>query len=213
MNLLTILFSSIIHIILVLVFEGVFLFAILIPIINRITKPIIVDINQQIYNNFDKSNLPQEKLPQYPSYWIYDKNIGDYIRNPNYDQQLNDYWDKMDNFNDNTKDIFTPSQKTILKYGVVDETGFINQQINKPYIMYGLILLVLVTSFIIIIIISKKYNIYIDYKFSMINSIIVFFLICGYAGALLWYSVFSQSYVIDINKKIFKNVLDIYNSS
>ena len=109
-------------------------------------------------------------------------------------------------------DIFTPAEKTILRYGVVDENIFLKTQTKMPYIMFGIILLILITAFIIIIFISKKYNIPIDYKFTLINSIIVFVLICGFAGSLLWYSVFSQSYKLDINKRMFKSLLDNYTN-
>ena len=109
--------------------------------------------------------------------------------------------------------IFTPNERTILRSGVIDETIFLNTQKYKPYIIYSILCLSLVIIFVILLIISKKYSIEIDYNFSIINSIIVFILIGGYAGALLWYSVFTQQYVVNINKNIFQILLDTWNSA
>jgi hypothetical protein len=55
-------------------------------------------------------------------------------------------------------------------------------------------------------------NIKIDYSFIIINSIIVFALICGVAFFILWSIVFTQPYTLDINVKLYKTFLDMYNS-
>ena len=213
MNYLTIIFSSILHIILVLLFEGVFLFAILIPIIEKISKSITFKINYELYLKKNKLTYfrPKMAYPIYPNYYI----DNTYTINPNYSTELKQYNIDLDKYYDEfvtLHDIFTPAEKTILRYGVVDENIFLKTQTKMPYIMFGIILLILITAFIIIIFISKKYNIHIDYKFTLINSIIVFVLICGFAGSLLWYSVFSQSYKLDINKRMFKSLLDNYTN-
>jgi hypothetical protein len=218
MNYLTIVFSSILHIILVLLFEGVFLFAILIPLIAKISKRIARKLNAILYtkkDNYFPGTLPRPTYPRRPQYMKYDPNTDNYIVNPNYNTELTHYykdWKVYDDFYYNLKTIFTPAEKTILRYGVVDETMFLKTQKKMPYIMFGIILLILITAFIIIIFISKKYKIPIDYKFTIINSIIVFLLICGFAASLLWYSVFSQSYKLDINKRMFQSVLDNYTN-
>jgi hypothetical protein len=212
MNYLTIVFSSILHIILVLLFEGVFLFAILIPLIAKISKRIARKLNAILYtkkDNYFPGTVPRPVHPVYPVYY----------QNPNYNTELTQFYKDLEQYykdeNDfyyNLKTIFTPAETTMLRYGVVDETTFLKTQTKMPYIMFGLILLILITAFIIIIFISKKYKIPIDYKFTIINSIIVFLLICGFAASLLWYSVFSQSYKLDINKRMFQSALDNYTN-
>ena len=211
MNYLTIVFSSILHIILVLLFEGVFLFAILIPLIAKISKRIARKLNAILYtkrDNYFPGSIKRPVPPVYPNY-----------QNPNYNTELIQFYKDLEQYykddNDfyyNLKTIFTPAETTMLRYGVVDETTFLKTQTKMPYIMFGLILLILITAFIIIIFISKKYKIPIDYKFTIINSIIVFLLICGFAASLLWYSVFSQSYKLDINKRMFQSALDNYTN-
>jgi len=211
MNLLTILFSSVIHIILVLIFEGILLFVILLPLINKFVANAVRESNKTIYKQLNP-NFSDSK------YWIFDNKTNSWIINPDYTDSFYWLWDYRTNsryVNPNygkLKTIFTPSQKTLLRYGVVDETNFLKAQKYKPYIIYGVLCLSLFIIFIILVIISKKYNIEIDYKFSIINSIIVFILIGGYAGALLWYSVFTQPYIVNINKNIFETLLDTWNS-
>jgi len=211
MNLLTILFSSVIHIILVLIFEGILLFVILLPLINKFVANAVRESNKTIYKQLNPN------FSDY-AYWIFDNKTNSWIINPDYTDSFYWLWDYRTNsryVNPNygkLKTIFTPSQKTLLRYGVVDETNFLKTQKYKPYIIYGVLCLSLFIIFIILVIISKKYNIEIDYKFSIINSIIVFILIGGYAGALLWYSVFTQPYIVNINKNIFETLLDTWNS-
>ena len=51
MNLLTICFTSIIHIILVLIFEGILLFVILLPLINGFVSNAVKESNYSIISN------------------------------------------------------------------------------------------------------------------------------------------------------------------
>ena len=216
MNLLTICFTSIIHIILVLIFEGILLFVILLPLINRFVSNAVKESNTTIYDK-----MHPESKNKYIEMWIWDSKTNSWKYNPEYLKKQNRYW-----IWDNEKQswivnpeynklqtIFTPTETTILRSGVIDETIFLNTQKYKPYIIYSILCLSLVIIFVILLIISKKYSIEIDYKFSIINSIIVFILIGGYAGALLWYSVFTQPYVVNINKNIFQILLDTWNSA
>ena len=139
-----------------------------------------------------------------------------YVDNPNYDNShdkrisVNGKW--IDNPNYTLYTLFTPSQKSILRYGVVDEVEYFSKQEYVSYIIYAFILLALVTLLITIVIISKKYNIPIDYKFSIINTIIVTILIGGYAFVVMWYSVFNP-YTLNIQKLIFENVMEFYKSA
>jgi hypothetical protein len=208
MNNLTSLFSSIIASFLVTLYEGIFLFVILIPIINRISHRIGFKINYDLYLKKNKKQYFESSI-KYPSYHLQDAN-GNLRKNPNYEEEMEIYWDKINNEYYSYKNIFTPTEKTIFKYGAVDEELFLKTQKKIPYIMYALIMLVLVIGLVIIIIISKTYKIDIDYKISIIISLISFILICGFATTILWFSVFSQSYKLDINKRLFKSLLDTY---
>lgn len=219
MNLLTILFSSILHIILVLIFEGVFLFLILLPIINNIVKNITLQTHLPLYNNVLENNLllPMQ-IPSPPSNNIYNCKTGKYDINPNYIIQNTQYNDKMNKFLSsqfnlgNIKNVLTTSQNKLLESCINNEQTFIEKQKKVPSIVYILIMLSIVTLFGIVIMISKKFNIPINYKFSIINSIIVFILICGYSTLLLWYSVFTQPYHVNINNKLFQTFKNVYNS-
>jgi len=220
MNNLTSLFSSIIASILVTLFEGIFLFVILIPLINKLSHLIGFKINYELYLKKNKKQYFESSIKR-PSYYLRDEsgklirdtsdsNWISYKRNPNYQKELDIYYDRRRNEYYSYKNIFTPTEKTILKYGAVDEELFLKTQKNIPYIMYALIMLVLVIGLVIIVIISKKYKIDVDYKISLIISVISFILICGFASTILWFSVFAQSYKLDINKSLFKSLLDTY---
>ena len=220
MNNLTSLFSSIIASILVTLFEGIFLFVILIPVINKLSHRIGFKINYELYLKKNKKEYFESSI-KYPSWYLLDAN-GKPIKdtssspyyywkiNPNYEKEMEIFWDKRNNEYRSFKNIFTPTEKTILKYGAVDEELFLKTQKNIPYVMYALIMLVLVIGLVIIVIIAKKYKIDIDYKISLIVSVISFILICGFASTILWFSVFAQSYKLDINKSLFKSLLDTY---
>ena len=245
MNLITIIFSSCIHIILVLIMEGIFLFIILMPIINNLVIDYIATI-QNTLNKYINPNTPAEEYwienpdyspkidefivnPAYDNkkpYWIknpkYDGKNYEWIKNPDYDDKnpywiqnpaYNNYWIKNPKYGGINIDLFTPGQKTILRAGVVDESSYINFQKYIPYIVYVSILIGLIILIIILIVISNKYDIKIDYKFVIINSIIVLFIIGGYMGAFIWYSVFNyQPYNINIEKQIMQTMLDVYKT-
>jgi len=212
MNNLTSLFSSIIASILVTLFEGIFLFVILIPVINKLSHRIGFKINYELYLKKNKKQYFESsiKRPNYNDLYIFNKEKGYYVINSKYKEEIEIYYDRRRNEYYSYKNIFTPTEKTILKYGAVDEELFLKTQKNIPYVMYALIMLVLVIGLVIIVIIAKKYKIDIDYKISLIVSVISFILICGFASTILWFSVFAQSYKLDINKSLFKSLLDTY---
>jgi hypothetical protein len=200
-------------------FEGVFLFVILIPIINNIVEITTLESHLPLYNNVLGENLLlQVQMPKPPSINIYNCKNGKYdIFNPDYINQSKKYNNDLIKFAskynlDNIKDIFTNDQKSLLQSCVNKETNFLEKQLKVPLVVYIIIILSLIALFIIILLISKKFNIPINYKFSIINSIIVFVLICGYASLLLWYSVFAQPYILNVNNSLFKSFLDYYNS-
>ena len=56
-------------------------------------------------------------------------------------------------------------------------------------------------------------NININYKFIIINFFIIFFVICMYAAAILWLDVFSQDYVLNIEKGIYQSFNDVFNET
>lgn len=210
MNLLTTIFSALLHIILVLVFEGVFLFAILYPILDWIVFYQTIYINNRIGDYMLANKIPSGILPV-PQF---------------YNPEAPGYTGSKDNFayyyyyysNNNSrylkkKKILTDNTKPLMAYGAIDEYNYLKTQTNMPYIIYAVLLFVLCIMIGSVIIISNKLNINIDYKFSIINSIIVFILIGGYAGALLWFCVFSQSYVLNIVAKFYSIFLDVYNSA
>ena len=89
MNLFTILFNACLHIIVVMVIEGVILFAVFIPLINWCVGWITELINNQIYNfinpnnnnnNNNNTNPINKDIPEY----IYGPD-GDWMTNPKYD--------------------------------------------------------------------------------------------------------------------------------
>ncbi len=150
MNNLTSLFSSIIASILVTIFEGIFLFVILIPVINKLSRRIGYKINDQIYlkkhNNSEDTHYNTLRH-LYPIYYLRDDygweelrdELGNFIINPKYKDNEQLYEDDLDLFYyklyRSYKNIFTPTEKTILKYGAVDEELFLKTQKDIPYIM------------------------------------------------------------------------------
>lgn len=229
MNLLTTIFSALLHIILVLVFEGVFLFAILYPILDWIVNYQTIDINNRIGEYMIANKIPiteeakveplatlpvpQGKNPDAPGYTSSKDNFA-YLKYY-YDNiyKYNTINNNINNRYPNKKQILSDTTKPLIAYGAIDEYNFLNIQKNIPYIIYAILVFVLFIIVGLIIMISNKLNIKIDYKFSIINSIIVFILIGGYAGALLWYCVFSQSYVLNIVARFYSIFLDVYNSA
>lgn len=205
MNLSTIFLNSIVHIILVLIFEGIFLFAILYKIIFALSSSISIDTNNSIYNTINP--LPVA----YSNYYGY-YNAVSY----NYDRELEEFYyiDKNNNriYYNKLKPIFSSSQKTICEIGKIDETQFLKTQSLIPYIVYGSLLFLLVIMGIIIVIISKRNNTNIDYKFIIINSIFVFILICAYATVVIFFGIFGEPYSINIMKNIYQYILDVYSN-
>lgn len=215
MNLVTTIFSALLHIILVLVFEGVFLFAILYPILDWIVNYQTIFINNRIGDYMVANKIPTGKIilpgpqfndPKAPGYTSSKDNYAYFYYYFNYIENNNNRYPKKE-------PILEDNTKPLMAYCAIDEYKFLKKQKYIPHLIYGALLLVLCIMIGLVIIISNKLNINIDYKFSIINSIIVFILIGGYAGALLWYCVFSQSYVLNIVAKFYSIFLDVYNSA
>ena len=211
MNLLTTIFSALLHIILVLVFEGVFLFAILYPILDWIVNYQTIYINNRIGDYMLANKIPSGILPV-PQF--NDPEAAGYTSYKDNFEYFYYYYSIINNSRYYKKEkILADTTKPLIAYGAIDEYKFLNIQKNIPYIIYAILVFVLFIIVGLVIMISNKLNIKIDYKFSIINSIIVFILIGGYAGALLWYCVFSQSYVLNIVSKFYSIFLDVYNSA
>ena len=229
MNLITIIFSSCMHIILVLALEAILLFYIFMPMIYGFVDLFSNTAQNIIYNqNYPNSNIkPQivnpvnSNIPEYITNKVHNS-VDFYLVNPDFisgkwlDPNYNfenpevkkPYWIDNQDYN-----IFIPYQKNILGYGVIGETMYSDYQIYVPYIIYGALILGLIGLSVILVVISNKYNIKLDYKFTFINSVIVFFFILIYIASFLFFGVFSQEYVVNIEKKIVKKVLEIYNSA
>jgi hypothetical protein len=166
MNYPTILISCILHIVLVLIFEGIFLFVILYPILKDLSHNISNDIGNQIYN-FVFNNILT----------------------------------------------FNPSEITIMKSGYAAEKIYLSTQDYMPYIVFAILELSLIFTCIIVILLANYMNVKIDYWFIIINSIIVFGLICGIAFFILWNIIFTQPYTMDLYSKLCSAFLDTYNSA
>ena len=188
MNYTTILVNTVIHIILVLIFEGVFLFSILYPILANKVEDIINDFTwnilyRQIWPtiNFSKCSWPP---------------------NPNITIKPED---------------LTPYYITQEKYNLIqlvekEEQKHIDSNKNYPYVVYTIIMTFLIILVLIIIFISIYMDLYINYKYIIINSIIIFIFICAIAATILWFDVFSQDYQIDITKPFLEKFLEKYKS-
>ena len=184
MNYTTILVNTIIHIILVLIFEGVFLFGILYPILARQVTSITDNFTYDILVNiiWPKINWSKCYSKQKPS--------------PK----------------DLTPFFITPEEYTLIQLAETEEQKYIDSNKNYPYIVYIILMSLLIILVIIIIIISIYMGIYINYKYIIINSIIIFIFICAIAGTILWFDVFSQDYQIDITKPFLEKFLEEYKS-
>jgi hypothetical protein len=182
MNYIIILINTIIHIILVLIFEGVFLFGILYPILKSKVLNLTNNFTWQIIHKFwdtiewNKCSTPNTKSQDLTPYFI------------------------------------TPEEYALLQIVQNKEETYIDSHKYYPYIVYTIIMTVLIVLVIIIIIISIYMNIYVNYKYIIINSIIVFIFICAIAGTILWYDVFTQDYQIDITKPFLEKFLEEYKS-
>jgi len=217
MNLITLIFSSCVHIFLVLILEGFALYVVFGPLIMSLVDNINIISKQKINKFIDPNYIPPVK-------WIRNPKTESSIKNPNYVPNDTDFFIKNPDYDPNDTDFFIKnpdyynqqillptSAKSILRYGTVDETAYIKKNKYMSQIIYSSLLLCLVIIAIILIIISKKYDIKIDYKFTFFNSLLVFLIIGSYIGAFLWFAIFSQSYVLNFEKKIFIGILDFYN--
>ena len=184
MNYTTILVNTIIHIILVLIFEGVFLFVILYPILKNQVE--------SITNNFTWHILIDIIWPKI--------NWGPcYYNSKSSGEALTPYF-------------ITPEEYALLQIVQTKEEKYIDSHKYYPYIIYIILMSILIILVIIIIIISIYMNIYVNYKYIIVNSIIIFIFICAIAGTILWYDVFSQDYQIDITKPFLEKFLEEYKS-
>ena len=213
---LTIILNCIIHIILVLIFEGIFLFGILYPILNKLSNRYLACINNYIYsilypNDYYNLDYYINYLNHFHCYSKYDKCCK--IHKCNHKLMIDPvYQNLIKNKNkDNNEKIF--NNITLFDNGYNKEQSYLSIQKNKPYIVYFMIQGFLVMLAIILIIISLYMKININYKFIMINSIIIFFVICIYAAAILWFDVFSQYYVLNIEKGIYQSFIDVFNET
>ena len=182
MNFTIILINTLIHIILVLIFEGVFLFGVLYPILTH-----------KVYNLTDYFtwSIINELWPTIKWDNCYTAN--------NKPQNLTPYY-------------ITPEEYKLIQVSEISEQNYIDSNKNYPYIVYSIIMSILTILVIIIIIISRYMNIYINYKYIIINSAIIFLFICGIAATILWFDVFSQDYQIDITKPFLEKFLEEYKS-
>jgi hypothetical protein len=178
MEILTLLFGCVVHIILILLFEGIFLFVILYPILVNVAVNKTSDYSNTIFRN------------------IIEKGYGQFIVS-----------------NKNNKPIFNEPLYSLLLGCAVDEKIYNQQQDLMPYFVYSILLFVLLVSGVIMIMITRYFNIKINYRFVIINSIISFALICGYAFLVLWFILATQPYILNIESDIYKAILDVYNSS
>jgi hypothetical protein len=183
MNYITIIINTIIHIILVLLFEGVFLFGILYPILKRKVKHITDKFTYDFYINkimpsinWSKCSTPDNKPKDLTPYYI------------------------------------TPELYNLIQISETTEKQKLNSNINYPYIVYAIIISILFVLVVSIIFITRYMNIYVNYKYIFINSFIIFLLICGIASSILWFDVFSQDYNINIIKPFLIKFLEEYKS-
>lgn len=183
MNYTTILINTIIHIILVLIFEGVFLFVILYK-----TLALRVSNNTDYFTWYFQSHFVWPTIN----------------------------WSNCVTPNTNPKDItpyfITPEEYKIIQIGEQNEEDYINSNSNYPYTVYAILMTILIILLIIIIFISRNMNIYVNYKYIIINSVIIFLLICGLASTVLWFDVFSLKYKINIAKPFLEKFLEEYKS-
>jgi hypothetical protein len=217
------------HIILVLALEGILLFYIFMPMIYGFVDVFSNTAQNIIHNqNYPNSNIKPEivnpvnsNIPESINNLVHNSE-NFYIVNPYFisgkwlDSNYNfenpevkkPYWIDNPDYK-----VFTPIQKNIMGYGVIGETMYSNYQQYVPYVIYGALILGLIALSVILVVISNKYNIKLDYKFTFINSVIVFFFALLYIASFLFYGIFSQEYVVNIEKKIIKKVLESDNSA
>lgn len=216
MNLITIIVNALFHIILVLILEGIALFAIFFSIIDYQSKRYTQFINSMINDKINPSNpnISVNNKIILSNAKIVAKNLAFKtiflaINNKNMTmQQQNSIWG--DYYDSLLVSPLTDMQSSIIKSCVINEHKLIADNKYVPYIMYASLLIILILILIVGIFVSNKYNIIIDYKFIAINATIIFFLIGGFIGGFLWYSVFSQPYVLNVEKQMYEKCLEIY---
>lgn len=194
----TLLLGCAVHIILILLFEGIFLFAILYPILTRVAKRFAQKYNELIFTKIINQGFGNLVIHEDPSSITYDKNTG--YGNYTYNNDLIKY-------------SFIKPINTIIKACAIDEIDYIKIQKNMPFIIYGVLLFSLVIACVIIIILASVFKLSIDYKFVIVNSLISFALICGYAFTVLWFILATQPYMLDLETHIYKTILSVYNDA
>lgn len=200
MNLITIIVNALCHIILVLILEGIALFAIFFSIIDFQAKYYNQFINSRINDIINPSNPSIARIPRIP------RPVTNYetMSMQQIYSILGDYYDSL------LVSPLTDMQSNIIKSCVINENKLIADNKYIPYIMYASLLIILILILIVVIFVSNKYNIIINYKFIAINTTIIFLLIGGFIGGFLWYSVFSQPYVLNVEKQMYEKCLEIY---
>ena len=189
------------------------------PLIKKIANNMILQSQLPLFNNIiEQNHLLPVQISKIPLTNIFNCKTGKYNINPNLDIQNLQYNNELvklsSHFNINKiKDVLTQNQFKVLQNSIIVETKLIENNKYLPHFRYTILIVFMVLLLITIYNISKYYNIKINYKFTIINSIIVFLIICLYASLFLWYSVFSQPYVININKNLAKTFLDVFNSA
>ena len=219
MNKLTIILNCIIHIILVLIFEGIFLFVVLYPILNKLSNRYLAIINNYIYSILypdDYYNLNYYINEKHHFHCYTNENKCCKIHKCKKNLSIDPVYQNLienKNKNNNLKTFNNDTKNTLFNNGYTKEQDYLSKQKNKPYMVYFIIQGCLVILAIILIVISFYMNININYKFIIINSIIIFFVICMYAAAILWLDVFSQDYVLNIEKGIYQSFNDVFNET
>jgi len=112
----------------------------------------------------------------------------------------------------NVNPSFTEDINYQLTYCKKLEENFLKTQYKIPYLVYFFLLFILISTGIIIIFISKIYNININYLEIFVTSSIVFALIASYAIILLWFTL-NQSYSLNIENELYKELLISFESS
>ena len=199
MSLLNFLLGCVIHIILILIFEGVFLFVILFPIVNKVAYKLTLKFNKIIFSivsnmgysqyiNVNFTNIEDAiLLGKYPANFIIEIDLNDTLYTT-YHLQGNVIYSFKDPINN------------LVKGCSITETIYLQINQYMPYIIYSVLLFVLIVICIILICIAKIYNIKINVLYLIINSFIIFLLIASYAFLVIWY-ILTQPYALKINRK------------
>ena len=187
-KILSLFLGSFIHILLILLFEGIFIFVILFPILKNVANNISTDVNNSVFayllQNGYSANIVNNN-PQNIQWW-----------QPQPKQSYS----------------FKPPITTFLQACAIDEEKYLKMQTQMPYIIYAILLFVLCVSIIIIIVITKKFNIKIDYVHIGITSFISFILICSYAFIVLFFTL-TQPYSLNLEADAYQTFLDLFKNA